>query len=650
MNAKLLAAALLFAAFAFQASPLSTGVIEISLLERPVGVERFDLRNTGQGFELTANMDVTERGSRLQLASTLLTASDFTPTRFAAKGKSYRFVNVDADVTIAGGQATMVNLGVKTEVPLPERYFTAAGYSPLSGRALLIRYWEAHQRPAQVTLLPRVSGQASIEYRGIDTVRAAGRSVRLRRYSVEGVVWGRETVWLDDADQFAAIVTRVHILPLEGVREDLKEVLPELQQSAVRDRMADLSGWQQRTAAIAEGSYAVTGARIIDGVGGAPIDNAVMVVGGGRITAIGPRATTRIPRATRTVDARGATIIPGLWDMHGHTSQIEWAPAYLAAGVTTVRDMGAEQLLITAFRDVVASGKGLGPRLLLAGLVDGPGEGGFGATIAATPQEGRAVVERYHAARFEQMKLYSLLQPEVVSAIVSRAHELGMTVTGHVPTALGTGKAVEAGMDHVAHMPINGDPSSPEVRALIDLLAKRRTVIDPTLPWNELLGRASDTWIESFEPGFTSAPPALAANYRSVTNTTDAATAQRRVREGQRMVKALFDAGVPVVAGTDGALPGHSLLRSLELYVAAGLTPMQALQSATRVPALAMGLEKESGTLEPGKRADFVVLDGDPLRDFHQIRRVRWVATSGRMLAARPLWPIAGFLASGTMP
>ena len=175
-------------------------------------------------------------------------------------------------------------------------------------------------------------------------------------------------------------------------------------------------------------------------------------------------------------------------------------------------------------------------------------------------------------------------------------------------------------------------------------------MIDPTLPWNEMLGRASDTWIESFEPGFTSAPPALAANYRSVTNTTDAATAQRRVREGQRMVKALFDAGVPVVAGTDGALPGHSLLRSLELYVAAGLTPMQALQSATRVPALAMGLEKESGTLEPGKRADFVVLDGDPLRDFHQIRRVRWVATSGRMLAARPLWPIAGFLASGTMP
>ena len=641
MIAKLLAGVLLLAGLAFQAAPPGAGVIVISLLNRPVGVERFDLRSTPQGFELTANMDVTERGAKLQLASTLVTTTDFTPTRFISKGKSYRFVNVDTDV----------NLGVKTEVPLPEQYFVASGYGPLAGRAVLIRYWEAHKRPAHLTLLPRSPGHdAAIEYRGIDTVRVAGRFLRLRRYSVEGVVWGRETVWLDEADRFAAIVTRVHILPLEGVREDLKEALPELQLSAIRDRMADLAGWQQQTKAVAEGAYTISGARIIDGRGGRPIDNAVMIVSGGRITAIGPTATTTIPRGMRTIDARGATIIPGLWDMHGHTSQIEWAPAYLAAGVTTVRDMGAEQPFITAFRDAVASGKGLGPRLLLAGLVDGAGEGGFGSTIAATPQEGRAIVDRYHAARFEQMKLYSLLQPDVVLAIVSRAHELGMTVTGHVPTALGTAKAVEAGMDQVAHMPVNGDPSSPEVRTLIGLLAKRRTVVDPTLPWNELLGHAPETAIESFEAGFSRAPAALAMNYRSVTNNTDAATAQRRVRDGQRMVKALFDAGVPIVAGTDGGLPGHSLLRSLELYVGAGLTPMQALLSATQVPAVAMGMAKDSGTLEPGKRADFSVLDADPLQDISNVRRVRWVATNGRLLSASGLWPLAGFRASGTMP
>jgi hypothetical protein len=336
--------------------------------------------------------------------------------------------------------------------------------------------------------------------------------------------------------------------------------------------------------------------------------------------------------------------------MHAHASQIEWAPAYLAAGVTTVRDMGAEQAFITAFRDTVATGKGLGPRLLLAGLVDGPGEGGFGATIAATPQEGRAIVDRYHAARFEQIKLYSLLQPDVVAAIVSRAHELGMTVTGHVPAALGIAKAVEAGMDQVAHMPINGDPASPEVSALIALLAGRRTVIDPTLPWNELLGHAPETAPHAFESGFRLAPPSLALNYRSVSNATDAATARRRVLDSGRMVKALFDAGVPIVAGTDGAVPGLSLLRSLELYVEAGLTPMQALQSASLVPAKAMGLERESGTLAPGKRADFVVLDADPLRDITGIRAVRWVSTGGRLMAVPGLRSLAGFRQSSTMP
>jgi imidazolonepropionase-like amidohydrolase len=158
-----------------------------------------------------------------------------------------------------------------------------------------------------------------------------------------------------------------------------------------------------------------------------------------------------------------------------------------------------------------------------------------------------------------------------------------------------------------------------------------------------LLGHAPETRIEQFEPGFVDTNPSLALNYLSVTNNTDAATARRRVVDGQRMVKALFDAGVPIVAGTDGAIPGHSLLRSLELYVEAGLTPMQALQSATIVPATAMGLQKDSGTLEAGKRADFSALTADPLRDIANIRRVRWVAAGGRLLAVPALWSLAGF-------
>jgi len=128
-----------------------------------------------------------------------------------------------------------------------------------------------------------------------------------------------------------------------------------------------------------------------------------------------------------------------------------------------------------------------------------------------------------------------------------------------------------------------------------------------------------------------------------VKNDTDAAAAKRRVRESGAMVKALFDAGVPIVAGTDGALPGYSLLRSLELFVEAGLTPMQAIESATRVPAESMGLGKETGTIAAGKRADMIVLNADPLANISNIRTLRFVIANGRVLDPSKLWAAAGF-------
>ncbi len=393
----------------------------------------------------------------------------------------------------------------------------------------------------------------------------------------------------------------------------------------------------------AEGAFALSGAIVIDGTGKPALDDAVVAVNNGRITAVGPRASTTIPNGTRVIDVKGKTITPGLWEMHAHAAQIEWAPAYLGAGVTTMRDMGGETVFLTAFRDAIASGKGIGPRLLLAGLVDGDQAEAFGAVTAKTPEQGRTVVDRYHAAGFEQMKLYTLLSPDIAAAIVARAHELKMTVTGHVPTSLGITRAVEAGMDHVAHMPLNGDPASPEAKRVIALLAQRRTVIDPTLPWNELLGHAPATTIESFEPGFALAPQPLTFSYRSVTNNVDEATAASRMNNQLALVKAMHEAGVPIVAGTDAGIPGHSLLRSLELYVRAGLTPMEALRSATAVAAKSMGMDGEAGTIEPGKRADLLILDANPLTDIANIRKSRFVVAAGRMYQTADAWRAAGF-------
>lgn len=613
-----------------------SGTVLVSLIERPVGRETYELKPDGSGFVFSGDLDLTERNGRLQIGSQLRMSADLTPQHFTAKGKSYRFVNVDSDVNITAGVAEIKNLGVTTRTELPRQFFTAIGYAPLAARALLIRYWERHGKPAHLAVVPGTpTRDVRIEYRGEDTVRMSGQLVKMRRFSVDGIVWGRETVWLDEADRFAAIVTRIHILPLEGIREDLKLALPLLLAASIQDRMTDLEGEMKAIRPIAEKTFALVGAKLIDGTGRAPIANATIIVRDGRIVAAGPNNATAAPAGTKVIDAGGTTIVPGLWDMHAHASNVEWLSAYLGAGVTTIRDMGGEQGYLTALRDTVGNGRGLGPRVLLAGLVDGDDPAAFGPTVAATPEQGKAIVDRYHAAGFQQMKLYSLLQPDVVSAITARAHELGMTVTGHVPTALGVRRAVEAGMDHIAHMPINAE--------LIALMAKRQTVIDPTLPWNELLGHAPETPIESFEPGIARANPALAMNYRSVTNDTDAATAKQRLRDQEALVKAMFDAGVPIVAGTDGGLPGYSLLRSLELYVEAGMTPMQAIESATRVPAKAMGMSADTGTIETGKRADMIVLTADPLANISNIRKLKWVVANGRILEPAPLWRSAGF-------
>jgi imidazolonepropionase-like amidohydrolase len=434
-------------------------------------------------------------------------------------------------------------------------------------------------------------------------------------------------------------------LSFEGVREDLDGSLTTFVESATGDGIADLGVIARDLPPLHSGEFALEGATVVDGTGRAPIPDAVVLVGDGRLLAVGRRSEVAVPAGAPRVDVSGKTILPGLWDMHTHVTQIEWGSVYLASGVTTVRDMGNEMELVTALRDAFESGKALGPRLLLAGLVDGGGPDAFGIVTANTPEEGRAAVRRYHRARFQQMKLYSLLAPDVVSAIAEEAHRLGMTVTGHVPKAMTLRQAVEAGMDHVAHLAVTDDPGSEGLASTARFLKEHGTVMDPTQSWGELLGRSAETPIASFQPGFPGIPGPLRRLFDSASASgVDPAAARARLERGLRIVGELHRAGVPIVAGTDEGIPGHSLHREIELYVEAGMTPLEAIRSATAVPARVMGLEGELGTVEAGKRADLVVLDANPLERISNIRAVHWVVRNGKVYDAAALWKSVGFV------
>lgn len=619
------------------AATADSGTIRVHLLGHAIGRERYGTREDGGALVMTDSFSFTDRGGRIELATTFRYTPAFEAQYLRATGKTYRFVNVDAEVEVRNSRVMVRNLGDSTNVAEPKSFFALPGYAPLQLQALLVRYWERHGRPERIVIAPGDS-TAVVHIESLGDARldfSATSRLSFKRYSIDGVAWGNEILYLDSDSRFAAIVTRANLLPLEGIREDLAtrypSMLAAISADAARAEIELGNRTMKAIAPVADKEFALVGARVITGEQQPPLEDGAIVVRDGRIAAVGPRGKVQIPRGARTIDVQGKTIIPGLWDMHAHVALPEWGPAYLGVGVTTARDMGGEKTFLVAFRDALRDTRVLGPRLLLAGLVDGAGAEAFGTVYAETPAEARAVVNDYHAAGFQQMKLYTQLKADVAGAVIRRAHELGMTVTGHVPRSLTLASYIDSGANNIAHMPLRGDPSSEAVKQQIRTFVEKNFVVDPTISWNELLGRSMQTPLASFQPGFAEAPWPLRASYGSVRNTGDSATINRGVRSQLALIKALHDGGVRIVAGTDYGLPGFSLLRELELYVAAGLSPLDAIRSASAVPADVMGLSNDAGTIAIGKRADLVVLDANPLADISNIRKGKWVVTNGRM-------------------
>ena len=623
--------------------PVDSGSIRVHLLGHAIGTERYAIENVAGRLVLTDTFAFTDRGGKIQLATSMQLSRALEAVQLTSIGRTYRFVNVDADVVVQKGKVRALSLGDSATFATPKYFFPIASYAPLQVQALLVRYWLTHGKPKTITTAPAdPTTKVTIEDLGDARINPTnGAALTLRRYAIDGVAWGREIIYLDAKSRFAAIVTRANLLPLEGVREDLAAATPTFLDAiladAARTEIAIAAQTSITLPIVAQRDFALVGAKIIDGTTNPPIEDGTVVIRDGKIAAVGPRGSTAIPRGAKTINVAGKTIIPGLWDMHAHVALPEWGLAYLRVGVTTIRDMGGEKSFLTSFRDAIALGRVLGPRMLLAGLVDGSGADAFGTVYADTPEQGRAVVDAYEAAGFRQMKLYTLIKPDVAGAIIRRAHELGLTVTGHVPRAMTLASMVDSGADNVAHLPIRGDTASETFKAQVKMLADHHVVIDPTASWNELLGHANSTPLTRFQPGFSEVPWPLRASYGSIRNPGDSAAADRSLRASLAVIKALHDGGVRIVAGTDYGLPGFSLLRELELYVEAGLTPLEAIRSATAVPAEVMRLSNEAGTLEPGKRADLVVLDRDPLLDIHNIRTSRWVVANARMFQTAEL-------------
>ncbi|WP_394838439.1 amidohydrolase family protein [Pendulispora rubella] len=633
-----------------------------------VGTERDTYTKMGGGeVEAKASFAFQDRGTTVPLTGSVLLAPDGAPRSYRAWGGVARGVWTDEAVVRDPGGFTITRLGEKpTVVQASAPFAMASGYAPILMQDLLLRGWGRAGRPAKVALVPE--GTASIESRGKETFDLEGKKVTLEHVSVRDLVWGREDAWLDDAGKLAAVMTRDAEFDLfEAVREDVIGLLPAFLTRAGADGVAWLGEAAKGAVIPREGRIvALVGAQLVDGTGRPPVKDAVVVYDGEKILAAGPRASTKVPDGAVTVDVSGKTVLPGLWDMHAHYEQVEWSAAYLAAGVTTVRDMGNVLEFITGARDAIASGKGVGPQIIVDGLIDGEGPRSLGVLRIKSAEDIVPMLDRLQKAGCPEVKIYSSMPPALVKPIAVEAHRRGLRVVGHVPEGMDVVQALEAGYDGISHVSYafsslykpgemrnlspaarlgriaDADVSGPALQKVIRTFAAKKAFLDDTAVLFEL-GNHTREVLAQREPGLAKLPRELAVMRIEGPSDELAPLRARYFEKYVAILRELHRAGVPIVAGTDQAVPGHSLHRELELYVQAGFTPMEAIQAATSVPAKVMHLDGQVGTIVPGKRADILVVAGDPLRDIHDIRKIATVIARGRTYDPAALWKLVGF-------
>ncbi|MGC1965795.1 MAG: amidohydrolase family protein [Candidatus Acidiferrales bacterium] len=648
------------------ATPVEQGKFILHKFEQPIGQETYEVTKDGDSLRVKMDFRFTDRGSPVPMTATFRGAADWTPEEFEIKGNNSRSTTIDDAVEVQPEKVRVRDREKWTESARPSQFFTIAGYAPATMQMLMVRYWATHGSPAQLATFP--SGQVKIEPRGQDTIKIDGKEQTFDRYTVAGLIWGLETLWLDSSRNLVAeISTDAEFDHFEAIRDGYESGLGTFVGRAGADEMAALADLSKGISGSRAEKIALVGGTLIDGTGSAPVPDSVVLIEKGRIVDAGPKSRVKIPGGMQKIDVRGKFILPGLWDMHAHFEQVEWGPIYLAAGATTVRDCGNEFEFITAVRDAIAAGHGLGPRILAAGIVDGTGPLAIGVARVDTPEEAKMWVDKYHAAGFQQMKIYSSVKLEEVKDVAEEAHRLGMTVTGHVPEGLNAYQVIEAGQDQINHVPYiadimvpplpgnatradrlnaeaNIDLNSPEAKKAISFLVQHKTVLDPTVALFEFFTASSAKPPVSIEPGVAQVAPELQAILAEAgPPAPNAEVREKIVQKYIEIIGALHRAGVPIVAGTDQTVPGYSLYREIELYVQAGFTPMEAIQAATIVPARVLGFDKELGTVEAGKRADVIIVDGNPLESIHNIRKVEFVITNGVMYNCAELWRSVGF-------
>jgi hypothetical protein len=616
--------------------------------QRPCGSNIVAIAADGaQGVSFAA----VNNGRGPTVRARLRLAPDGTLAELEITGTDTFGVALDERLVVQGGRARW-----RSHTGAGERALSGPGFyvpvSPLPALGMLAA--AALRAGGHLALLPQ--GEARIEREADTTIR--GRHLTV--YAVTGLDFQPARVWLDDP--WFSIVPE----GWEDAIDPLVEIEKKLRAARERASAARLA----RRPPVA--GLAFVHARVFDAEKKRWLEDHSVVVKGDRIEAVGPSAKVAVPAGAQVVDAAGKSLLPGLWDMHVHIGSVD-GPLDIAAGVTTVRDMTNDPDTLADQARRIDEGLSVGPRVLRVGLVEGVGPSSLaGKFNIRTEEEGLKALAYYLRAGYVQFKFYNSTDPSLIPPLARAAHARGLRVSGHVPYRMLAADAVRAGYDEIQHInqvmlqffadrktdtrtlvrfTLPGeraaglDLGSKPVRDFIELLRERRTVIDPTLVAFEGLYRALPGVMDpSIAAVADRLPPLVARNY--LTGGLKApgdkhALYERSFRAMLAFTRALHDAGVTIVAGTDG-MAGFQLHRELELYVEAGIPAGDVLQLATLGAARVMRRDGRTGSVAAGKDADLVLVDGDPLARIGDVRRVVTVVKGGVVFDSAAVYATVG--------
>jgi hypothetical protein len=626
-------------------------------LGRPSGTSVITTEPDGT---IHTKLDVLENGRGPQVEATFKLASDGTIVSFDASGRHTMGARFTSTFRNEGGVARWKSEEESGErkVSEPTFYMPLAEVPELEG--MLVQ--AALARNGKISVLP--AGNVVVVKTGEVELAIKGEKRKLVGYEIGGLDFLPVQTWMNaDGSWFGTTSEWFSLVP-EGWEAAIEPLIAkQLELKRARDA--------QRAAALTHrppaAGLAYTHARVLDVEGGKWLADQTVFIVGDTIKSVGPSKTAKLPEGVEIIDVQGRALIPGLWDMHAHYSD-ETGVLNIASGVTTARDVGNDPDKLDDFKQRFDSGTAIGPHTIRFGFIEGRNEKAASSKITAeTEDEAKAGVKFYLDRKYDGIKIYNSVRPELVPVIAKEAHAAKLRVTGHIPVHMLAHEAVKAGYDGIEHINMvflnffathdtdtrdltrftlvgekapDFDLASKPVKDFLAVLKQRKILVDPTVNVFENLYVGQQGKIVPGLEGIVSRLPLNQQRYfllgaLPVNEHTSRypATFDKLLA----MIKALYDAKVPLAVGTDN-IPGLMLHHEMVLFARAGIPNAAVLRIATLDSARNMGMDKVTGSIKPGKRADLVLIDGDPLARMEDIERVSLTMRGGIEFNAQKLY------------